>query len=146
MNKEGKNFYSWDAGLCWCRLGQREGECKSSISPPVWNSYGMKWSNVSSGIFCSHRPTYIEEPRTIEWLGVLCVHTGWGKKGKLKDVNQNGWITTCVGGGGGRVFQNPLFDSLDIRDTHKIWLQSIFGVFWTTQGALRPGPMQCFII
>ena len=47
-----------------------------------------------------------------------------------------------VGQGEGKVFQNLFFDSLDIRDVHKILLQPIFGVFWTTQGAPRPGPMQ----
>ena len=30
------------------------------------------------------------------------------------------WVDNNGGGeGGGRVFQNPLFDSLDIRDIHK---------------------------
>ena len=61
-------------------------------------------------------------------------------------LNWTGWITTVVGRGGKRVFQNPLFDFLDIKYIYKILLQSIFGVFWITQGAPRPGPMQCFII
>ena len=92
MNKEGEGYYRWEAGLGWCPLDQRERECKSSISSPVWNSYGMKWSNVASGMLCSHSPTYIQEPITLERLDVLYVCTGWGKKGKLEGVRTGlGW-------------------------------------------------------
>ena len=44
-----------------------------------------------------------------------------GHEGEIEGHwNWTGWIKMGVRVWGGRVFQNPLFDSLDIRDIHKI--------------------------
>ena len=50
---------------------------------------------------------HTRELRTLQWLGVLCVLTGWGKKRKLKDIR-----TGLDNNGGGARGRESVSESL----------------------------------